>query len=390
MSEIKSSSYLLANTDSRYPFLTKFNNTVHIIEPDTEDEVDGEFFNNCEELAQENKVSLVSADKLGEKEEIKLNFPSIAKMSNLTKEEKQKLENFKEEILKKENFKERFLEYIEYEFGIQNSNEGGLFYNEPIEGGINIIFAHIHDIRQLDKKRRDKFLDNLFLKKKFSYFESETVTSSPKLHFAILKENLGDFSDKGLTTCLPYRIDEIKEKYDKIPTKLIIRYSLSSGYEILVPPILDKELRLDPMRKTLYFFILSLDSGIRFEETSNESKKLTRIYRKLDNYSINKDRKGKKVKNGQRGEKTTELTIKMFKESLSSLKSRTKKIIQDHLYEGTRDWNYTFEVMDKISYVNKNKFLEIPLDRDDVALTSSKRISNPINKILNTKFKIIK
>jgi hypothetical protein len=45
--------------------------------------------------------------------------------------------------------------------------------------------------------------------------------------------------------------------------------------------------------------------------------------------------------------------------------------------------------MEKISYVKKNKFLRIPLDRDDVAITSPGIVTTPINKILNTKFKIL-
>jgi hypothetical protein len=384
--------------------LTKFHNTVHIIEPDTKNEIDEEFLNNFEELALKNKVSLVSVDKLGEKEHFKKRFSIFVNNSNLSNKEQQKLENYKEEILEKDNFKERFLEYIGYEFGIQDSNEGGLFYNEPIEGGINIIFAHVHDIRQLDKEKRDKFLKDLFLKKKYSYVEGEPVTSSPKLHFAIFKENLNKYSDEELTTGSPYRIDEIKERYNKTPTKLIIRYNL--GYEIYVPPILDKELKMVPMNKALYFFTLALKevaeeeevvevveeetkpkNGITFEKLSNSphSENLTRIYRKLDNYEIEKY-----GDDGKKGEKTEELTVKIFKDSLSSLKSRTKKNIQDHIYAETGDWNFTFEVIEKISYVKKNKFLRIPLDRDEVAITSQGLVTNPINKILNTKFKIIK
>jgi hypothetical protein len=109
--------------------LTKFHNTVHIIEPNTEGEVDVEFFSNCEELAEKYDVSLISIDDLGEGEELRKNFSSITKKLNLIKEDGQKLENYKEEILDKDNFRERFLEYIGYEFGIQDSNEGGLFYS---------------------------------------------------------------------------------------------------------------------------------------------------------------------------------------------------------------------------------------------------------------------
>jgi hypothetical protein len=150
------------------------------------------------------------------------------------------------------------------------------------------------------------------------------------------------------------------------------------------------------MNKALYFFTLALkgvkeeetskQKGITFEEISNSphSINLTRIFRKLDNYEIEEY-----GDDGKKGEKTEELTVKIFKNSLSSLKSRTKKKIQDHIYAGTGDWNFTFEVMEKISYVKKNKFLRIPLDRDDVAITSPGIVTTPINKILNTKFKIL-
>ena len=210
----KSSSYLIANTDHRYRLLVNFHNAVHNFKPDSESEDDEVFFKKCQELADEYKVLLISVDDLGKEEQIKSNFSSIAKKLKLSSKDEENLDKFKNEMLEENDFKELFSDYLRYEFGIQNSSDGGLFYSEPVEGGINVLFAHIDDIRELNNEKREIYLKKLFRKKKYSYVEGETLTSSLKLNFEILSYNDEDI-DKLTEEQTSYLLTLLQKKRQK-------------------------------------------------------------------------------------------------------------------------------------------------------------------------------
>ena len=372
MEESKSSYYPVTVSDHRYRYFAHLHNVIYSLNPPSEKHklTFNELFSECEEFGDMNKVTFISVDKLGSEEQIRKNFSSILEKLNLSDEERKEFEVLMKELINEEDFKELFTDYLEHELGIDNADEGGLFWVESFEHGLHAIFAHIDDIVALETLERNDYLEQIFSNKKNDFQPLEELIPSPTFNFGCFirdEEDIEKLSEKELSYLKALLRKDTKRRYEKMKTKLIISYLNSNKLEVLIPEIDGKIEGFIAQSKALYFLTLLYPKGLTFNDVDKDEikEKLITIY--SDIYFTKKS--------------NTKIINKLLDDNtqkLSSKKATASAVIKSHVEEHFEDRDKASLIIDDISFTPEGYCLDIPVDRD--AISGIKLIHKLFNK----------
>ena len=355
---ILSKYYPVLKSDPDYRFLLYLQHVTYTLKPSIEENAKASkpILSYCENLAKEARVLLISIDDMENENDREKYFKSASSKLNLTREGKNQFEDLCESIPYKNNLRQLFSESIEHYFGIENTKEGGLFWIEAFENGLNAKFVHINDILNLDDTKRNDFLKNLFIKQFNSFEPLEIFTPTPIYKFEgleISEDILDRLGDKELTSLSAFLYELRKKRREEKKIKLIIEYR-NLSYKVFIPDI-DQEVELYPKDKALYFLILLYSNGIDYYNLGDYEVSLIDILGKIKSQE-------------------KEVTIKTVKnlieknEIMKPTKSNTNKSIKklvNEFYKG--DESYCKVITEEITYIRDSQILKILVDRDAIS-----------------------
>lgn len=373
--KVKSSIFSIAKSDHQYDFLSLLQNMVYTYEPDSNiNKAGNNFFSNTRQSLKENSVPIF---QLNNREDYDYVVNDILKFDHehgLSKNNKDLFESIYSKFSNRDYIKELFLDGIKDNFGMDNIQEGGLFWLEETENGLDAIFAHIDDISNLNDSERNNFLEKITRNKKSRSKEfSEEQAESPLLNFEgkqFSKNDIQKMSPEELSSLTALVIEENNRIYDLKDDKLIIKF-YKGKLELFIPEINNKIKEFYPKYKALYFFTLLKPKGVYFNDLIDRKnlEDLTKLYK---NY---------KKSNKQT---STQTMTKMVSKSnsVSSVRAKTNTSLETHIESFNKDFNLAHHILKEISFTSEENFLNIPIDRDKIANLYL------IRKALNGKFNL--
>lgn len=360
MEDSKSSYYPITFSDHRYRYFAHLQKIIYSLTPTSEEHklTFNKLFLECKDFASINEVSFFSVDELGREDQIRKNFSSILEKLNPTEEETKDFEVLMKELINEEDFKELFTDYLEHELGIDNADEGGLFWVESFENGLHAIFAHIDDIVELETPERRDYLERIFSHLKNDFQPLEELVPSPTFNFGCLirsEEDIEKLSDKEFSYTKALIRKETKRRYEKMKTKLIISYINTNKLEVLIPGIENKIEGFIAQSKAIYFLTLLYPDGLTFNDVDKDEikEKLITIY--SDIYF---------TKNSNR-----EIINKLLddKQKFSTKKTTASAVIKSHVEDHFEDRDHASLIIDDVSFTPEEYYLNIPVDRDAIS-----------------------
>jgi hypothetical protein len=335
-------------------------------------------FLNIEEFSKEHDLPFFSLNNLEDYDYVVNDIMKIDYEHKLSEKNKELFDGLYSKFSNKDYIKELYLNAIKDNFGMDNIQDGGLFWLEETDDGLDAIFAHIDDISNLKEDDRNDFLEKIVGNKKKTKNYLEKQVDSPLLKFEGKQFSDDDFSKMSpeeLSSLTALVIEENNRRYNLKENKLIIKFN-DLILEPFLPDINIKIKGFCAKNKALYFLALLNSKGVKFDDLKQDKylENLILLYKGLYNYE-----KSDKNSNIQSPEQTI---TKMLDKSLavSALKSKTNTSIKNHVGGFYPDLNLVNHILKDVSFTNEEKYLNIPIDRDKVENLYL------IRKLLNSKF----
>lgn len=381
--EIKSSTYSVLKSDHRYDFLSLLQNMVYTFEPDTKkiNENVTKFFSNTRKVSKENKVPIFQLNNSDDYDYVVNDILKFDHEHNLSENNKELFDSIYSKFSNVDYIKELYLDGIKDNFGMDNIQEGGLFWLEETEDGLDAVFAHIDDISNLEVEEQDNFLDNVITNKKQrseSYIEEHS--GSPLLKFEgiqLSKNDIQKMNPDERSSLLALLIEENNRIYDLKENKLIIKFRHGRLHPF-IPEIDDKIKKFYPKYKALYFFVLLNSKGLKYNDLKKSKylEDLTKLYKSFNNY---------KKKNGDSSMQNANRTMSNMiqkSNSISYVRSKANSSLRNHIEGFYSDLNLAHHILKDVSFTNAENFLNIPIDRNEIENIYL------IRKALNGKFDV--
>jgi len=378
--KIKSSIYSVLKSDHRYNFLSLLQKMVYTYEPDSKksNEDIASSFLNIEEFSKEHDLTFFSLNNPEDYDYVINDIMKIDYEHKLSEKNKELFDGLYSKFSNKDYIKELYLNAIKDNFGMDNIQDGGLFWLEETDDGLDAIFAHIDDISNLKEDDRNDFLEKIVSNKKKTKNFLEKQVDSPLLKFEgkqFSENDLSKMSPEELSSLTALVIEENNRRYNLKENKLIIKFN-NGILEPFLPGIDFKIKEFYPKNKALYFLALLNLKGVKFDDLKKGKylKNLNLLYKGLHNYE-----KSDKNSNIQSPKRTI---AKMLDKSLavSAIKSKTNTSIKNHVEGFYPDLNHANHILNDVSFTNEEKYLNIPIDRDKVENLFL------IRKLLNNEF----
>jgi hypothetical protein len=335
-------------------------------------------FLNIEEFSKEHDLPFFSLNNLEDYDYVVNDIMKIDYEHKLSEKNKELFDGLYSKFSNKDYIKELYLNAIKDNFGMDNIQDGGLFWLEETDDGLDAIFAHIDDISNLKEDDRNDFLEKIVSNKKKTKNFLEKQVDSPLLKFEgkqFSENDLSKMSPEELSSLTALVIEENNRRYNLKENKLIIKFN-NGILEPFLPGIDFKIKEFYPKNKALYFLALLNLKGVKFDDLKKGKylKNLNLLYKGLHNYE-----KSDKNSNIQSPKRTI---AKMLDKSLavSAIKSKTNTSIKNHVEGFYPDLNHANHILNDVSFTNEEKYLNIPIDRDKVENLFL------IRKLLNNEF----